>query len=94
MNFKDYVQLAKIKNKLSSNNQLAKCIGVSNSSLTLFSEGKSTPSPDTVLKLGALAGIDEKEVLLDFMIERFGKYPEVKKVLFDVKNLTVENKKS
>lgn len=94
MNFKDYVQLAKIKNKLSSNNQLAKCIGVSNSSLTLFSEGKSTPSPDTLLKICSLAGLNKNEVLIDFLIDRYKKYPEVKKVLTDLKNLTVENKKS
>ena len=94
MNFKNYVQLAKIKNNISSDNKLAKCLDISGSAINNFINGKSSPSPDTVLKLGALAGIDEKEVLLDFMIERFGKYPEVKKVLFDVKNLTVENKKS
>ena len=87
--FKNYVQLAKEKNNIPSNNKLAKTLGLSSACMSLFCEGKSSPSPETVLKLASLAGIDEKQAMLDFFIDRYGKYPEVKKVLTDIsKNLT------
>lgn len=94
MYLKKYIEIAKEKNNISSNNKLAKVVGVSGPAMTLFYNKKATPSPDTILKIGKLAGIDEKEILFDLLFDRFSKYQEVKKVLTDLKNLTVENKKS
>lgn len=91
MNFELYANLAKVKNNIKSNNKLAKTIGISSASITNFCLGKSSPSPDTVLKLANLAGLNEKEVMLDFMIDRYSKYPEVKKTLLDIKNLTLKS---
>lgn len=89
MNFKDYVQLAKEKNNISSDNKLAKKINISSPAINNFMQGKSSPSPETVLKIASLAGIDEKKAIMDFLIDRYGKYEEVKKVLTDIsKNLT------
>lgn len=88
MNFKKYAELAKRKNNISSDNQLAKQLKISSGAINLFVNGKSNPSPDTFLKVATLAGIDEKQAVLDFFIDRYGKYEEVKKVLTDIsKNL-------
>ena len=91
MNFELYANLAKAKHKIDSNNKLAKAIGVSGSAINFFINKKASPSPDTVLKLANLAGLNEKEVMLDFMIDRYSKYPEVKKTLLDIKNLTLKS---
>lgn len=88
MNFQNYVNLAKVKNNISSNNKVAKCLGISSAALTNFCLEKSTPGPHTVLKLANLAGLDEKEVFLDLMMSKYKKYDNVKKVLIDIKNLT------
>ncbi len=88
MNFQNYVNLAKVKNNISSNNKVAKCIGISSAAITNFCLEKSTPSPHTVLKLANLAGLDEKEVFLELMLSKYGKFENVKKVLIDIKNIT------
>ena len=91
MNFELYANIAKSKNKINSNNKLAKSIGISSAAITNFCSGKASPSPDTVLKLAELAGLNKQEVILDFMIDRYSKYPEVKKTLSDIKNLTIKS---
>ena len=91
MNFELYANLAKAKNKINSNNKLAKAVGVSGAAMNFFINKKASPSPDTVLKLATLAGIDEKQAMLDFAIDRFSKYPEVKKTFEDIKNLTLKS---
>lgn len=63
MKFETYVNLAKTKSNIPSNNKLAKAVGLSSSALNLFVKEKSTPSPDTVLKVADLAGCDEKRRL-------------------------------
>lgn len=91
MNFELYANLAKAKNKINSNNKLAKVLGISSAAITNFCSGKASSSPDTILKLATLAGIDEKQAMLDFAIDRFSKYPEVKKTFEDIKNLTLKS---
>ncbi len=90
MKFETYVNIAKVKNKINSTNKLAKIIGVSAPSLHLFIKEKSTPSPDTVLKIAELAGYDSKEVILDVLIERY-KNTRTESVLKDIKNLTIKS---
>lgn len=81
MNIKDYVEKAKIKNKIASDNQLAKNLNISSGALNHFLTGKSCPSPETILKIGKLAGLDEKKVLIDYLLFKYGKYENVKNVL-------------
>lgn len=91
MNFELYANLAKAKNKIDSNRKLAKTLGITPAAINFFINKKSAPSPDTVLKLADLAGLNKKEVILDFMLDRYSKYPEVKKTLLDIKNLTIKS---
>lgn len=86
MNFQNYVNIAKVKTNISSNNKMAQCIGISSAAITNFCSGKASPSPDTVLKVANLAGLNEKEVLIDFMIDRYSKYTEVTKILNEIKS--------
>lgn len=81
MDFKNYVELAKIKNGISSDNQIAKCLNISSPAINNFISGRSCPSPETVLKIGKLAGLDEKKVLIDYLLFKYGKYENVKNVL-------------
>lgn len=81
MDFKNYVEIAKEKNNLSSDRQVAKYLNISCGAINHFISGKSTPSPDTVLKIGKLAGLDEKTVLIDYLLFKYGKYENVKNVL-------------
>lgn len=81
MDFKNYVEIAKKKNNLISDRQVAKCLNISCGAINHFISGKSTPSPDTVLKIGKLAGLDEKTVLIDYLLFKYGKYENVKNVL-------------
>lgn len=71
MKFIDYVNLAKVKNNIKSNRKLAEVIGISSTAINLFANEKSTPSPDTYIKLATLSGCDEKEALLDLLINRY-----------------------
>lgn len=89
MNIENYVNLAKVKNKIPSNNKLGECLGMSGSSVSMFVSGKSTPSPETFIKLCQLAGVDEKEGLLDFLISRYHEYKNTTEILKEIKNLTV-----
>ena len=91
MKFELYANLAKAKNNINSNNKLAKTLGLSPSAMCNFIQNKSAPGPDTVLKIATLAGIDEKQAMLDFAIDRFSKYPEVKRTFQDIKNLTLKS---
>lgn len=86
MFFENYVNLAKTKSKIESNNKLAKCLGISSAAMANFIAGKATPSPETVLKVANYAGLDEKEVLMNLLIERFEKYPTTKKILLEIKS--------
>ncbi len=88
MDFETYVNLAKLKHNISSNNQVAKVVGISGASISNFIQKRSTPSPETTLKVAKLAGCDEKEVVLDLLIDRFKEYKDVSNVLKDIKNLT------
>ncbi len=90
MDFEQYVNLAKVKNNIKSNNKLAACIGISSTAINMFIKKKSTPSPETTLKLAKLAGCEEKEVILNLLIDRYKDSPSVQNVLIDIKNLTLK----
>lgn len=90
MDFEQYANLAKAKNKIKSNNKLAICLGISGSALNMFIKKKSTPSPETTLKLAKMAGYEEKEVILNLLIDRYKDSPSVQNVLIDIKNLTLK----
>ena len=79
----------KLKNDFKSNNKIAEAIGITSGSITLFCQGKSTPSPETVLKLAELAGEPKEKALLDFFAERYAERPVVAETLQNIKkNLT------
>lgn len=88
MNIENYINLAKTKNNIKSNNQLAKSLGISGASLSLFLQGKSTPSPETIIKLGELSGIDGETVFLDYLSEKYKKYRQTSKIIDNLKNRT------
>lgn len=90
MDFETYVNLAKVKHNISSNNKVAKVVGITTAAMSQFVTKRSTPSPETTLKVAKLAGCNEKEVVLDLLIDRFKEYKDVSNVLKDIKNLTIE----
>lgn len=63
--FNDYVEQAKDRAGIPSDNKLARRIGIASPSLCQLKQGQSVPSAKTLRELAGLAGIAEEEAALD-----------------------------
>ena len=73
MKIKYYINLAKKKNNLTSDAQLAKIIGIHPNSLCNIKNKKSIPSEENFIKILELAKIDNDEFKF-LMFERMAEY--------------------
>ncbi len=85
MDIKNYFNLIKTKNNLTSNRQLAKCLGISATSIFHFERKNSIPCDDVILKIADLAGIDKRNAILDANIWRNAGNEEVIKIYESLK---------
>lgn len=81
MEITEYVNLAKKNSNLSSNNQLAKVIGVSSTAVSAFFTKKTIPSDETIVKIAGLARVRPEMALIDLAIWRNEKNASVLKIL-------------
>lgn len=79
-NFNDYMTLAIGRQKLASNNKLAKELGITSASISVLNQGKALPSEETMIKLAELAGLPKEEALIDLNLWRSKNNPEVQKI--------------
>lgn len=79
-NFNDYMTLAIDRQKLASNNKLAKELGITSASISVLNQGKALPSEETMIKLAELAGLPKEEALIDLNLWRSKNNPEVQKI--------------
>lgn len=79
-NFNDYMTLAIDRQKLASNNKLAKELGITSASISVLNQGKALPSEETMIKLAELAGLPKEEALIDLNLWRSRNNPEVQKI--------------
>lgn len=63
--FTDYLEQAKARAEIPSDNRLARRIGISSAALCQLKQGQSAPSARTLRELAHLAGIAEEEAALD-----------------------------
>jgi transcriptional regulator with XRE-family HTH domain len=68
--FLDYVEQAKTRAGIPSDNQLARRIGITSASLCQLKQNRSAPSGKTTRALAELAGIPEDEAALDLAMWR------------------------
>ncbi len=61
----DYLDAAREKNHLRSDTKLAHLLGITISSVSAFRVKKALPSPETMVKLARLAGLDEQVALVE-----------------------------
>lgn len=61
----DYLEAAREHQHLGSDRQLAKKLGLAGGAVHHFRTGKALPSPDTMVKLARLAGLDEQVALVE-----------------------------
>lgn len=61
-NFNDYMTLAIGRQKLASNNKLAKELGITSASISVLNQGKALPSEETMIKLAELAGYPKRKL--------------------------------
>lgn len=87
MDINNYFNLIKTKNKLKSNNELAKCLGISATSIFHFVRKHSVPCDDLVLKMADLSGTDKRKALMDANIWRNKDNKEVADIYNQLKNL-------
>lgn len=73
MKIKYYIELAKKKNNLKSDAQLAKIIGIHPNSLCNIKNKKSIPSEENFIKILELAKIEEEEFKF-LMFDRMASY--------------------
>ncbi len=66
----NYLDVAIKKNKLPSDRQLAKKIGINSASICAFRTKRSWPSDDTMVKIAGLADANIEQSLLDLNIWR------------------------
>ena len=88
MRIENYLDLAKAKNNIKSNNELARVMGMSGTAISWIYTKKAKPTEDTMIKLADLAGVDKKIALIDLNIYRFENNPELKNIWEEIKNLT------
>ena len=60
-----YLDQAKVKNSISSDSKLCAALGYKGRMTTYLRKGQTLPSPDKMIDLAALAGIDEETALID-----------------------------
>ncbi len=72
--------LAIDRQKLASNNKLAKELGITSASISVLNQGKALPSEETMIKLAELAGLPKEEALIDLNLWRSKNNPEVQKI--------------
>lgn len=70
MQLNDYIDLAKVNNKIKSDRILSEKLGVSTNTAHMWRSGKTLPSEQQMIKLSRLAGVDETKALLDLAIWR------------------------
>lgn len=76
--FKDYVDVARNRHNLKSNNEVARQIGIKGPSLVVLYNGKNLPSEGTMIKIASLAGIEPEKALIDLSLWRSAKNPALK----------------
>ena len=60
-----YLDQAKEKNSISSDRKLCEALGYKGRMTTYFRKGQTLPSPEKIIEIAALAGIDEETALID-----------------------------
>ncbi len=78
--FNDYMTLAIDRQKLKSNNHLARELNLTTGAISILHQGKSLPSEDTMIKLAELAGLPKEEALIDLNLWRSKNNPELNKI--------------
>ena len=78
--FNDYAEKAIVRYNLTGYNNLAREIGITKCSMSIFRAGKALPSEETFLKIVELAGLPKEEALIDLNLWRAKKNPELSKV--------------
>lgn len=66
----DYLDAAIEKQELGSDRQLARLIGIAQTSISQFRTRRSFPSDETMVKLARLAGLDEQVALIELSFLR------------------------
>ena len=79
-NINDYMTFAIDRQKLASNNKLAKELGKTSASISVLNHGKALPSEETMITLAELAGLPKEEALIDLKLWRSINNPEVQKI--------------
>ena len=79
-NFTDYAEKAIVRFGLTGYNNLAREIGITKASMSIFRSGKALPSEETFLKIVELAGLPKEEALIDLNLWRSKDKPEVQKI--------------
>ncbi|OPZ78977.1 MAG: helix-turn-helix protein [Alphaproteobacteria bacterium ADurb.Bin438] len=69
-NIEDYMNLAKRKQKITSNNKLGEAIGINSNSISMINRGFSLPTDENMIKLAELAGVPLEEAMIDLNIWR------------------------
>ena len=70
MNILNYLETARQKAGLTSNNKLASFLGLSNAAISAIATGKTLPADDTMIKLANCANIPAETALVDLAIWR------------------------
>lgn len=78
--FTDYTEKAIVRFGLTGYNNLAREIGITKASMSMFRSGKALPSEETFLKIVELAGLPKEEALIDLNLWRSKDKPEVQKI--------------
>ncbi len=78
MENRELLQRAQERIGAKSQRDLAKALGMNNSSLSLLASGKGELSDETYIKLAKLAGVDPTEVIIEKHMRKAG--PEGRKV--------------
>ena len=78
--FNDYAEKAIVRFGLTGYNNLAREIGITKASMSIFRAGKAYPSEETFLKIVELAGLPKEEALIDLNLWRSKDKPEVQKI--------------
>lgn len=78
--FNDYAEKAIVRFGLTGYNNLAREIGITKASMSIFRAGKALPSEETFLKIVELAGLPKEEALIDLNLWRSKSNPEVQKI--------------
>lgn len=79
MDISTYLETARQKSGLDSNNKLAKCLGISKAAVSAIATGKALPAEDTILKLAKIAKIEPETALIDLAIIRNKKNADIAK---------------